>query len=655
MKIHPILSITIAAGACLVQAHGNKHAHPIHRRATTTSVASALSSPDTDRDHQHLQSVSDFETWNPAVESSCVVELGVSYCVGVGAAVSTSTSSGETSTSSPSTALTTPATSNSSITATNTTTTPYSTLSYNTTSNPVTITDSEWPPTQTQTGQPSYCNNWYQANQVDDCSSIVFKYNTWMDADDFLEWNPAVGENCTSIYYGYWYCVGIQPQTSMSSNTTATSLWYPSWTYSAPAAMNTTFVASPTQAGIATDCQEYYITEDGDTCESIVSSLGYLTDAQFIELNPAVGTDCSGIESGYYYCVINGTSLPMPSTTTVLPSAVQTGIVSTCTAWYQADDGDDCDLIVEEFGTFSQSDLLSWNPALQSDCSGLVIGEYYCVAVPGTPTTRTVTAPALATPTTPADTISTCENYWLVGTNDNCTTIATANDVSVSDLESWNPSLESDCSGLAANTYICVGVPSDDTTTTTATTGLSSSTATTTSAPTTATSTSATGATPSPIQTGMASGCIRFYYVEANNDCYDIALDAGVALDDFYTWNPAVKSDCSGLQSGVFVCVGKTGYATTITSGDPVPATPTPTQTGMATGCIRFYDVNSGDSCYNIASDAGVALTDFYSWNPALGTGCAGLQSSTFVCIGTFGPITTIISGPPVAASVTST
>ncbi|KAJ6060538.1 hypothetical protein N7444_002392 [Penicillium canescens] len=113
----------------------------------------------------------------------------------------------------------------------------------------------------------------------------------------------------------------------------------------------------------------------------------------------------------------------------------------------------------------------------------------------------------------------------------------------------------------------------------------------------------------------MASGCIRFYYVEANNDCYDIALDARVALDDFYIWNPAVNSDCSGLQSGIFVCVGKTGYATTITSGDPVHANPAPTQTSMAAGCLRFYDVNGGDSCYNIASDAGVALTDFYSWN----------------------------------------
>ncbi|KAJ6012820.1 hypothetical protein N7522_003175 [Penicillium canescens] len=97
--------------------------------------------------------------------------------------------------------------------------------------------------------------------------------------------------------------------------------------------------------------------------------------------------------------------------------------------------------------------------------------------------------------------------------------------------------------------------------------------------------------------TGMASGCIRFYYVEANNDCYDIALDARVALDDFYIWNPAVNSDCSGLQSAViqFMQIQR--------------------QHSMAAGCLRFYDVNGGDSCYNIASDAGVALTDFYSWN----------------------------------------
>lgn len=105
----------------------------------------------------------------------------------------------------------------------------------------------------------------------------------------------------------------------------------------------------------------------------------------------------------------------MPSTTTVLPSPVQTGIVSSCTAWYQATDGDDCDLIVDEFGTFAKSDFIAWNPAVQSDCSGLVIGDYYCVAVPGTPATRTASASPMPTPSTPAGTVSDCADYWLVG------------------------------------------------------------------------------------------------------------------------------------------------------------------------------------------------------------------------------------------------
>lgn len=82
-----------------------------------------------------------------------------------------------------------------------------------------------------------------------------------------------------------------------------------------------------------------------DTCESIVSSEGFLTEDQFVEWNPAVGTDCSGIKLGYYYCIWNGTAMPMPSTTTVQPSPVQTGITSSCKAWYKASNGDDCDLI----------------------------------------------------------------------------------------------------------------------------------------------------------------------------------------------------------------------------------------------------------------------------------------------------------------------
>jgi hypothetical protein len=47
----------------------------------------------------------------------------------------------------------------------------------------------------------------------------------------------------------------------------------------------------------------------------------------------------------------------------------------------------------------------------------------------------------------------------------------------------------------------------------------------------------------------MTSGYIRFYKVETDNDCYEIAQDAGVTLKDLYSWNPALNGGFSGLQA----------------------------------------------------------------------------------------------------------
>jgi hypothetical protein len=79
----------------------------------------------------------------------------------------------------------------------------------------------------------------------------------------------------------------------------------------------------------------------------------------------------------------------------------------------------------------------------------------------------------------------------------------------------------------------------------------------------------------------MVSGCERFYFVESGDGCYEIATDANIALSDFYSWNPAVGSNCQTLEAGVYVCIGITGPPTTITSGTPVPATPSPTQVNL--------------------------------------------------------------------------
>jgi hypothetical protein len=54
----------------------------------------------------------------------------------------------------------------------------------------------------------------------------------------------------------------------------------------------------------------------------------------------------------------------------------------------------------------------------------------------------------------------------------------------------------------------------------------------------------------------MIDTCKVFYYVVADDGCWAIANSYGILLDDFYAWNPAVKTDCSGLWPDYYVCVG---------------------------------------------------------------------------------------------------
>jgi hypothetical protein len=54
----------------------------------------------------------------------------------------------------------------------------------------------------------------------------------------------------------------------------------------------------------------------------------------------------------------------------------------------------------------------------------------------------------------------------------------------------------------------------------------------------------------------------------------------------------------------------------------------------MVSTCDIFYDVHSGDLCYDIADTHGVSLDPFYAWNPAVKTACSGLQPDAYVCVG---------------------
>jgi hypothetical protein len=169
-----------------------------------------------------------------------------------------------------------------------------------------------------------------------------------------------------------------------------------------------------------------------------------------------------------------------------------------------------------------------------------------------------------------------------------------------------------------------------------------------TTPPTTTTSSPNGITTPTPIQPGMTSNCNQFYYVVESDSCWAISNKYGISLNDFYSWNPYVNQssiECGNLWPNYYVCVQIIGGHSTTTTPPPTTTTPTngittptPHQTGMVTNCNKFYQYNTADGyCGDIVSKYGITLNQFYTWNPAVGTGCGYLFANWWYCIGVIG------------------
>ncbi|KAH7039792.1 uncharacterized protein B0I36DRAFT_309348 [Microdochium trichocladiopsis] len=143
----------------------------------------------------------------------------------------------------------------------------------------------------------------------------------------------------------------------------------------------------------------------------------------------------------------------------------------------------------------------------------------------------------------------------------------------------------------------------------------------------------------------MTTNYRRFYKVQPGDTCNTIIAAAGIYGPNFYIWNPAARSDCSGLWANTFCYIGNT-VGPSITLRPPTPttttkppagngvATPTPFQVGMVSNCKSFYLVRSGDTCSSIASARGISVNNFIRWNPAVGAGCTGMWANTWACVG---------------------
>ncbi|KAM0811391.1 putative LysM domain-containing protein [Seiridium cardinale] len=288
-------------------------------------------------------------------------------------------------------------------------------------------------------------------------------------------------------------------------------------------------------------------------------------------LNPEVWSNCTNLYLDYYYCVeavgyISTYSGYGGSSTKATKTFERTEATTDCVSYLWFNETTDlsiadCWTLASLFGN-SAEDFIAWNPSLSDDTTAFIIlsSETATVSSSSVEYTYPCTASAsssycveLAARTTTTATASVTPVPLAAGATEDCTWWYAPKNTTT--RETWNPTVGEDCTGLAVGTYYCVStypdiVPppfpyvetDDDTTTTTATA--------------TASSSGDGVTTPSPVQTGMTSNCDQFYLVQAGDGCWAISQAYDISLDDFYSWNPAVGSDCQFLQADEYVCVG---------------------------------------------------------------------------------------------------
>ncbi|KAK3303763.1 uncharacterized protein B0T15DRAFT_283482 [Chaetomium strumarium] len=316
-----------------------------------------------------------------------------------------------------------------------------------------------------------------------------------------------------------------------------------------------------------------------------------------------------------------------------------------CTWWADLNEPTACSTLLPD-NNITLEQFRRWNPSVPETCGTLPAGHSYCVEafyepVPSsTSTITTTTARITSSTTTPPPTTTTlpgngvttpapiqagmvgnCNKFHFVEKDQNCATIAALYSISTGQFSQWNPAVKSDCSGLWASTYACVGV-------------LGGSPAPSTTLP-------ANGiATPSPTHPGMmVSNCNKFTKVNPGDSCDGIAFFNGpISTEDFVLWNTGVGGrECRTLQADTYVCVGLIPGGTPTQPGNGI-ATPAPAHPGMVGNCNKFYKVNAGDSCDSIAFWNGVPGTEWViRWNAGVGSDCRTLQANTYACIGVIG------------------
>ncbi|KAJ4185891.1 hypothetical protein NW755_008343 [Fusarium falciforme] len=396
-------------------------------------------------------------------------------------------------------------------------------------------------------------------------------------------------------------------------------------------------------------CTWWHDYDDKISCDELLSD-NMINIDQFRRWNPSIESNCEGLTVGRSYCVEamfeptpgdpdpepepEPTKKPEPSPTAPsdgikTPDPIQPGMVDNCNKFYLVQKGDGCAAIASKHG-ITLAEFTKWNSDTGTNCAGLWADAYACVSVIGHEPTPTKPTPTngIETPSPIQDgMVRNCNKFHLVSKTTTCTSIENYYKLPLATFKKWNPAVGSDCRTLLAGYHVCIS-----------TVGYKPEPVTTAKPSPTTPSNGIT--TPSPIQGGMHKNCNKFHLVSKTTTCASIRDYYKLPLEDFYSWNPSVGSNCQALLAGYHVCISVVGWKpptpspTTPSNGI---STPPPIQAGMTNKCNKFHLVSKTTTCASIQNYYKITMAQLAEWNPAVGSKCTALWADYHVCVGVIG------------------
>ncbi|KAF7378498.1 hypothetical protein MSAN_00277200 [Mycena sanguinolenta] len=172
-------------------------------------------------------------------------------------------------------------------------------------------------------------------------------------------------------------------------------------------------------SGTGDGCAQTYTVKSGDTCSAIEAATG-VSDAELHALNPAINSGCTNLSIGQTLCIQAGTG-----------GSSSSG----CTQTYTVKSGDTCSAIETATGV-SDAELHALNPAINSGCTNLSVGQTLCLSGSGSG--------------------GGCTQTYTVKSGDTCSAIEAATGVSDAQLHALNAAINSGCTNLSIGETLCL-------------------------------------------------------------------------------------------------------------------------------------------------------------------------------------------------------